>query len=100
MPGLALACSALSGLAAIDRLDRALDRAGVGHLAQAARLDERARIGALVGTEQHGEQVLGDLAGDDAFADQVDQRRQRAAAQSGLGDRQNSGRLRRPTGRP
>src|SRR5690606_13449906 len=55
-----------------DLVHRFLDSAGVGHLLQPARLDERARIAALVPDDL--EQILGDLAGDRAFLDQVDDR--------------------------
>jgi hypothetical protein len=44
----------------------------VGDLLHAARFDERARIAALAPDDL--EQVLGDLAGDRALADQVDDR--------------------------
>src|SRR5215203_4331271 len=57
--GFAFACSTLSGFAD-DLIDRGLDRAGVGDLAQPAPLHELARVAALAPDDL--EQVLGDLA--------------------------------------
>jgi hypothetical protein len=63
-----------------DRIDGAVDCADVRHLAQTMRFDERARISAAIIREQPNEQILGDLAGDDAFADEIDEARQRRRA--------------------
>ena len=63
-----------------------LDRAGIGHLLQAARLDDRARIGASVFRDDDRQHVLGDLAGDHAFADEIDKRGDRAGADLRLRD--------------
>ena len=68
--GFSFACATLSGLAAMIVVDHLLDRAGVGDLLHAARLDDRARVAAFLPDDL--EQVLGDLAGDGALADQVD----------------------------
>ena len=64
--GLALACSDLVGIGGDDVVDQLLDRAGVGDLLHAARLDDGARVAALGPHDL--EQVLGDLARDGAFA--------------------------------
>ena len=61
----------LSALAGQHGVDRGFDRAGVGDLAQALLLDDRAGVGA--GLDHLGEHVLGDAAGDRAVGDEVDQ---------------------------
>ena len=86
MPGFAFACSALSGLAAITA-STALSIAPVSVTwCRPRALDERARIGATVVGEQHRKHVLGDLAGDDALADEIDERGERRGAQAGVLD--------------
>ena len=60
----------LVGIGGDDLVDHLLDRADVGDLLHAARFDQRAGIAALLPDDL--EQVLGDLAGDGALADQVD----------------------------
>ena len=62
----------LVGIGGDDVVDHLLDRAEVGDLLHAARLDERARVAALAPDDL--EQILGDLAGDRALADQIDDR--------------------------
>src|SRR5690606_31008997 len=54
------------------RVHRRLDGAGIGHLLHAALLDDLARIAALFPYDL--EKFLGDLAGNRAVADQVDDR--------------------------
>ena len=72
MVGLARACSALSGLAAITS-STAFSMAPVSVTCFMPRLSTNgARVAALVPDDL--EQVLGDLAGDGAFLDQVDDR--------------------------
>src|ERR1700754_3803110 len=53
-----------------DVVDHLFDRAQVRDLLHAARLDQLARVAAFGPDDL--EQVLGDLAGDRAFADQAD----------------------------
>ena len=60
----------LVGIGGDDVVDQLLDRADVGDLLHAARLDDRARVAAFLPDDL--EQVLGDLAGDGALADQIE----------------------------
>ena len=53
-----------------DVIDELLDRRKVGHLLEAALFDDRARIAALMPDDL--KHILGDLAGDRAFGDQVE----------------------------
>src|SRR5689334_7204570 len=55
-----------------ELLDERLDRGDVAHLLHAARLHDRARIAALAPTDL--EQILGDLSGNRAGGDQVEDR--------------------------
>ena len=82
MPGFILALLGLVAIGRDDRIDGALDRSPVGHLAQTVRFDERTRISAAVVAEQFREQLLGDLARDDALADEIDESRQRRRTQA------------------
>ena len=70
MVGLAFACSHLVGIGGDDRVDRLLDGAGVGDLLHAALLDDLGRVAALGPDDL--EQILGDLAGDRAGGDEID----------------------------
>ena len=82
--GFAFACSAFSGLAAIDLIDRLLDRAHVGDLGQPARLDDR---GGLAAFRPHDvEHILGDLARDGAVLDQIEDRAELAGRDGTVGD--------------
>src|SRR3954447_250214 len=60
----------LVGIGCDDLIDRSFDRAGVGDLLHPAALDQGARIAALAPHDL--EQVLGDLAGDRAVGDEID----------------------------
>ena len=68
--GLALASRDLVGIVGDDLVDHLLDRADVGDLLHAALFDDRARVAAFAPDDL--EQVLGDLARDRAFLDQVE----------------------------
>ena len=87
----------LVGIGGDDLVDGLLDRAGVGHLLQAARFDDRARIAALAPDDL--EQVLGDLARDRAVADQVEDARRAAPAETGLSSMSLPSLLSRPKAR-
>ena len=79
--GFAFAWATLSGIAGDDLVDDLLDRAHVGDLLQAPLLDDRARVAALAPDDL--EEVLGDLAGDLALGDQVEDPPSCAAADRG-----------------
>ena len=82
--GLAFASRDLVGIVGDDLVDHLLDRADVGDLLHAALLDDRARVAALAPDDL--EQVLGDLAGDRAFRDQVEDRAKLRGADRRVGD--------------
>ena len=72
--GLAFACATLSGLAAMMSSTTFSIAPEIGDLLHAARFDQLARVAAFGPDDL--EQVLGDLAGDRALADQADDRSQ------------------------
>ncbi len=82
--GLFLRLEDLVGIGCDDFRDGGLDRAGIGNLFQAATLDNVGRVAAL-GPEDL-EDVLGDLAGDVAPRDQVDQAAELLGADRARGD--------------
>ncbi len=67
--GFVLASATLSGFLGDDVIDKLFERPNVGHLLQAAMLDDHARIAAL--GPDYFEYVLGNLAGDRAVANQI-----------------------------
>ena len=82
MPGFILTCSALSGLAAITASTAlSIAPASVTWRKPCASTSARGSAPTIVG-EQPREEVLGDLAGDDAFADEIDEARQRRRTQA------------------
>ena len=72
----------LVGIGGDDLVHHLLDRADVGDLLHAALLDDGARVAAFAPDDL--EQVLGDLAGDRAVRDQVEDRAELVGADRGL----------------
>ena len=68
--GLCLRLLGLVGIGRNDLIDRSFDCAGVRDLLEPARLDDRARIAALVPCDL--EQILGDLAGDRSLGNEIE----------------------------